>query len=148
MASPVANLTVSKGVVSGGGKTVTYGQLVGDKLFNVIYTGTTLLAGQAPAKPVSQYTQVGILALPRYDIPEIVNGTATYAVNVRVPGMLHGRIVRPRGQGAYGDGTNPVPLSVDASSIKNIPNVQIVHVGNFLGVVAPKSTTRSRRPRS
>ena len=42
---PVASLTVSKGVVSGGGKTVTYGQLVGDKLFNVTYTGTTLLAG-------------------------------------------------------------------------------------------------------
>jgi nicotinate dehydrogenase subunit B len=135
---PVANLTVSKGVVSGGGKTVTYGQLVGDKLFNVTYTGTTLLAGQAPAKPVSQYKEVGILALPRYDIPEIVNGTATYAANVRVPGMLHGRIVRPRGQGAYGDGTNPVPLKVDAGSIKSIPNVQIVHVGNFLGVVAPK----------
>ncbi len=135
---PVGSLSVSKGVVTGGGKTVTYGELIGDKLFNVTYTGTTLLAGQAPAKPVSQYTQVGTLALPRYDIPEIVNGTCTYCANVRVPGMLHGRIVRPRGQGAYGDGTNPVPLNVDESSIKSIPNVQIVHVGNFLGVVAPK----------
>ncbi len=134
---PVANLTGAKGVVSGGGKTVTYGQLIGDKLFNVEYTGTTLSAGQAPAKPVSQYTQVGILAAPRRDIPDIVTGKLTYAANVRVPGMVHGRIVRPRGQGAYGDGTNPVPVSIDASSISHIPNAQIVHVGNFVGVVAP-----------
>jgi CO/xanthine dehydrogenase Mo-binding subunit len=52
--------------------------------------------------------------------------------------MLHGRVVRPRGQGAYGDGINPVPLKVDASSIKNLPNVKVVQVGNFLGVVAPR----------
>ena len=132
------SLTVDKGVVSGGGKTITYGQLIGDKLFNVKYTTTTLHTGVAPAKPVSQYKQVGIARPNRYDIPEIVMGTKTYAANVRVPGMLHGRVVRPRGQGAYGDGINPVPLSIDANSIKNLPAVQIVHVGNFLAVVAPK----------
>ena len=141
---PVASLTVSKGVVSGGGKTTTWGALLGDKLFNVTFTGTTLKTGEAPgggqasAKPVSQYKQVGIARPNHYDIPGIVNGTNTYAANVRVPGMLHGRVVRPRGQGAYGDGINPVPLSIDANSIKHLPDVQIVHVGNFLGVVAPK----------
>jgi CO/xanthine dehydrogenase Mo-binding subunit len=135
---PVGSLSVSKGVVSGGGKTVTYGQLIGGNAFNVIYTGTTLLAGQSPAKPVQNYTQVGIARVPRYDIPPIVTGTTTYVQNVRVPGMLHARIVRPRGQGAYGDGTNPVPVSVDASSIAHLPGAQVVHVGNFLGVVAPK----------
>ncbi|HZO95781.1 MAG TPA: molybdopterin cofactor-binding domain-containing protein [Gaiellaceae bacterium] len=135
---PVASLTVSKGVVSGGGKKISYGELIGDKLFNVRYTGTTLKTGEAPAKPVSQYTQVGIARIPRDDIPDIVSGVKTYAANVRVPGMLHGRVVRPRGQGAYGDGINPVPLKVDESSIKNIPDVKIVRVGNFLGVVAPK----------
>ncbi|HEX4518900.1 MAG TPA: molybdopterin cofactor-binding domain-containing protein, partial [Gaiellaceae bacterium] len=134
---PVGQLSVSKGVVSGGGKTVTYGQLIGDKLFNVIYSGTTLSAGQAPAKPVSQYSQVGIARPPRYDIPIIVTGAKVYAANVRVPGMLHGRIVRPRGQGAYGAGSTPVPVTVDAASISHIPNVQIVQVKNFLGVVAP-----------
>jgi CO/xanthine dehydrogenase Mo-binding subunit len=51
--------------------------------------------------------------------------------------MLHGRVVRPRGQGAYGDGTNQKILSVDKSSIKSIPGVQVIQVGNFLGVVAP-----------
>ena len=58
--------------------------------------------------------------------------------NVRVPGMLHGRIVRPRGQGAYGAGSTPLSLSVDASSIAHIPGAQIVQVDNFLGVVAPQ----------
>jgi CO/xanthine dehydrogenase Mo-binding subunit len=76
--------------------------------------------------------------VPHYDIPEIVTGVHTYAANVRIPGMLHGRVVRPRGQGAYGDGTNPVPLQVDAGSVAHIPNVTIVQVGNFLAVVAPK----------
>src|SRR5438874_1628459 len=132
------SLSVSKGVVSGGGKSVTYGQLIGGKLFNVKFTTTTLNTGVAPAKHPSQYTQVGVARPNRYDIPEIVNGTKTYAANVRVPGMLHGRVVRPRGQGAYGDGINPVPLQVDAGSIKNLPDVKIVHVGNFLAVVAPK----------
>jgi CO/xanthine dehydrogenase Mo-binding subunit len=135
---PVASLSVSKGVVFGGGKSISYGQLIGGKTFNVIYTGTTLFAGQSPAKPVQNYTQVGVARVARYDIPPIVTGETTYVQNVRLPGMLHGRIVRPRGQGAYGDGTNPVPVKVDASSIKNIPNAQIVQVGNFLGVVAPK----------
>ena len=51
--------------------------------------------------------------------------------------MLHGRVVRPRGQGAYGDGTSPKALSVDQSSIKHIPGVQVIQFNNFLGVVAP-----------
>jgi CO/xanthine dehydrogenase Mo-binding subunit len=135
---PVSSLSVSKGVVSGGGKTVTYGQLVGDKLFNVTFNTTTLNAGVAPAKPISAYTQVGKARIDRDDIPNIVSGVHPYAVNVKIPGMYHARAVRPRGQGAYGTGTNPVPVKIDESSIKNIPNVQIVHVGNVLGVVAPK----------
>ena len=51
--------------------------------------------------------------------------------------MLHGRMVRPRGQGAYPYNSN-VPISVDASSISHIPNAKVVQVNNFLGVVAPK----------
>ena len=56
---------------------------------------------------------------------------------VRVPGMLHGRMVRPRGQGAYPYNSN-VPVSVDATSIAHIPGAKVVQVNNFLGVVAPK----------
>ena len=47
--------------------------------------------------------------------------------------MLHGRVVRPRGQGPY---TKPVrALSVDESSIKNIKGVRVVRKGDFIGVV-------------
>ena len=65
-----------EGVVSGGGKSVTYGELIGDKLFNVTHATTTLepLDRVAPAKPVSQYKLVGT-RVPRFDIPEKVTGT-------------------------------------------------------------------------
>ena len=74
--------------------------------------------------------------VPRIDIPGIVSGTGVYIQNIRVPGMLHGRIVRPRGQALFGFGA-PI-VSVDESSVAQIPNVRIVRQGNFLGVVAPK----------
>ncbi len=109
-----ASLTVKDGVVSGGGRTVTYGQLIGDKLFNVKITGFSAagnattpaqaVAGSPGTKPVAEYKLVGT-SPPRIDIPDKVTGKMTYVHNVRVPGMVHGRIVRPRGQGAYGDGT-------------------------------------------
>jgi CO/xanthine dehydrogenase Mo-binding subunit len=148
---PVGQLSVSKGVVSGGAKSVTYGGLLGDKLFNVRmpasynmvnndplgvfgFTGG-LQAGQAPAKPVAQYRVVGT-SPARSDVPEIVTGTHVYAQDVRVPGMLHGRIVRPRGQAVYGHG-GPI-VSIDASSIKHVPGARVVRKGDFLGVVAPR----------
>jgi CO/xanthine dehydrogenase Mo-binding subunit len=130
----VTSLTVAKGVVSGGGRSLSYGELIGDKLFNVKMTSPTLQAGQAPAKAVSQYKLIGT-RVPRIDIPAKVTGAFTYASNIRVPGMWHGRIVRPRGQGAYGTGAQI--LSIDKSSIKHLPNVQLVRKGDFLGVVAP-----------
>jgi nicotinate dehydrogenase subunit B len=126
---PLSALSVSKGVVSGNGQSVKYGDLLGGKLFNVKFTGT------APLKKVSNYKVVG-QRVPRLDIPDKVTGKYTYLHNVRVPGMVHARIVRPRGQGAYGTGAKPV--SVDESSIKNIPGAQVVRKGDFLAVVAPK----------
>jgi nicotinate dehydrogenase subunit B len=157
---PVSSLSVSKGVVSGGGKSLTYGALLGEKLFNVsmplsgVYSGSyhgsprpdgtptpsppSIFApyfepGDAPAKPASQYKLVGT-QVPRFDIPDKVTGKFTYITDVRLPGMLHGRTVLPRGQGGYGSGAKPI--SVDESSIKHIPNVQLVRRGDFVGVVA------------
>src|SRR5262245_27884096 len=95
---PVSPLSVSKGVVSGGGKTITYGQLIGDKLFNVQMASPTLNPGQAPAKAVGSYKLVGLARPPQIDIPAKVTGKYTYVHNIRIPGMLHGRLVRPRGQ--------------------------------------------------
>ena len=66
---PVSSLSVKSGVVSGGGKTVTYGQLIGDKLFNAPLVAATLNPGQAPAKQPGAYTLVGTRP-PRIDIPD------------------------------------------------------------------------------
>jgi nicotinate dehydrogenase subunit B len=132
---PVSSLTVDKGVVSGGGKTITYGQLVGGKLLNVKLVAARLDPGVSPSKPVSNYKVVAT-RVPRIDIPAKVNGSYTYVHNVRIPGMLHGRVVRPRGQGAYGTGA-PI-VSVDESSISHIPGARVVRKGDFLGVVADK----------
>src|SRR5258707_15118340 len=88
------SLTVSKGVVSIDGepnRSVTYGELIGDKPFDVKFTGT------APQKPVGRYKLVGT-RVPRLDIPEKVTAKYTHMQHVRVAGMLHGRVVRPRGQ--------------------------------------------------
>jgi CO/xanthine dehydrogenase Mo-binding subunit len=147
---PVASLSVAKGVVSGGGKSTTYGELVGGKLLNVRmpdsyrmntanlgpfgFTGG-LQPGQAPAKPVSQYRLVGQRNVPRIDVPGIVTGKGVYIQNVRVPGMLHGRIVRPKGQTLYGFGA-PV-VSVDERSVAHIPGVRVIRKKDFVGVVAP-----------
>jgi len=155
LAVPMGSLSVSNGVVSGGGKQVTYGQLIGDKLFNVEIpasynlvalpgfggppsAGPGLNPGQPGTKSISTYSIVGSNpGPPRIDIPAKVLGTYTYVHSIRVPGMLHGRIVRPRGQGAYGGGTNPQVISVDPTSIAHIPAAKIVQKGNFIGVVAP-----------
>ncbi len=126
---PVGSLTVSNGVVSGGGKTVKYSDLMAGKLF-----GSTIAAANATLTSPANYKLIGT-RVPRIDIPDIVTGKLTYAQNVRLPGMLHGRVVRPRGQAALTQGATI--LSIDRSSISHIPNIQVVQKANFLGVVAP-----------
>jgi CO/xanthine dehydrogenase Mo-binding subunit len=134
---PLASLKVENGVVSGGGKSVTYGALIGGKRFNYTMTSQTAASpGEGIAKPVSQYRIVG-RSHPRIEIPDKVTGKYTYVHNIRIPGMVHARIVRPHGAGAN-TSQNHFPASVDESSIKAIPGAQLVRVNNFLAVVAPK----------
>jgi len=131
LGSSIEKLSVSKGVVSvidTPGRSVTYGQLVGDKLFNIPFTGS------APVKSASAYKVVGS-SVRRNDAPDKVRGTYIYMQHVRLPGMLHGRVVRPRGQGAYGSGAKV--LSVDETSIRSIPEARVLRRGDFVGVVAP-----------
>jgi CO/xanthine dehydrogenase Mo-binding subunit len=133
---PVQELGVAGGVVTGGGRQVTYGDLIGDRVFGVPLAATTLNQGQAPAKPAGAYRIVGTAGIPRVDVPAKVTGAYVYVHGVRVPGMLHGRVIRPRGQGAYGDGTAAGIVSVDESSIRGIGDARVVRRGDFLGVVA------------
>ena len=126
------SLVVSKGVVSVEGqpaRTVTYGAVLGDKPFQVKVTGA------APVKPPSRYALVG-QRVARLDLPDKASGKYIRVQNIRVPGMLHGRVVLPRGQRAFGSGAKPI--SIDESSIADIPGARVVRKGDFIGVVAPK----------
>jgi CO/xanthine dehydrogenase Mo-binding subunit len=130
--APLDALMVASGVVSVAGdpsRSVRYGELLGDKPFGVTFTGS------APRKPVSQYKLVGT-RVARLDLPDKVSAKYTHMQHVRVPDMLHGRVVRPRGQGAYGTGAKA--LSVDESSIKHIPTARVLRKGDFIGVVAQR----------
>jgi nicotinate dehydrogenase subunit B len=135
---PVASLAVERGVVSGGGRSVTYGELVGGRVLSVAMADPALTPGAAPSKPVAAYKLVGVARVPRVDIPAKVAGTYTYVHGLRIPGMLHGRVVRPFGQGAYGDGTATGILSVDERSIRGIGDARVVRRGDFVGVVASR----------
>lgn len=130
LSAQVGSLVVTKGVVSVDGepsRAVTYGELVGGKLLKAKVSGT------APLRPSSQYTLVGT-RVPRVDLPDKMAGTYVHMQHVRLPNMLHGRVVLPRGQRAYGAGAKP--LAVDDSSIAHIASARVVRKGDFVGVVA------------
>ena len=138
LGTPADRLTVARGVVSvaaNPAQSVTYGQLIGDRRFDVPYTG------KAPIKDYRAYKLVGT-SVPRIDIPEKAQGAFVFMQHVRVPGMLHGRVVRPRGQGSYADGARVT--TVDAASIRDIPGARVIRRGDFLGVVAPEEWSAVR----
>src|SRR5262245_2107248 len=88
---PVAQLTVTNGVVSVQGdasKSVSYAQLIGDKKFNL------KISGKAVPKSFDQYKVVG-KSIPRPDVAGKATGAFTYTQDVRIPGLVHARVVRP-----------------------------------------------------
>jgi CO/xanthine dehydrogenase Mo-binding subunit len=125
---PVDQLAASDGVIrvrSDQSRQVTYGQLAGAKKFNVKLSTT------AKRKPASEWTVLG-KPVPRPDLPAMATGQFEYVHNVRVPGMLHGRVVRPPAIGA-------TLMSVDEDSIKGMPGlIKVVIKKDFVGVVAEK----------
>jgi nicotinate dehydrogenase subunit B len=133
---PVGALTVNDGIVSVAGnaaKKVSYGELFGGKQFNVKITaeGTgwnMKVAPEVKAKDVKDYKIVGT-SQKRIELPAKLTGEFTYAHDVRVPGMLHGRVVRP-------PTITSKPTSIDETSVKNISGVvKIMQEGSFVGVV-------------
>jgi CO/xanthine dehydrogenase Mo-binding subunit len=130
--TPVEQLAVAKGIVTvkaDPARAVTYGELIGDRQFNLKMTG------KAPQKLVSEYKLVGT-RVPRVEVPDKVAGKYVFIQHMRMPDMLHGRVVRPRGQGVYGAGARIA--SVAPTSIANITGARVVRKGDFLGVVAPR----------
>jgi CO/xanthine dehydrogenase Mo-binding subunit len=134
---PATSLIVSDGVVTVRGsappRTVTYGELIGGKRFDVTLTGRNVDAttGVAKLKPVQEMKNVG-KSPRRDDVPRKVDGSAKWAVDVKVPGMLHARNVRPPVAGA-------TLVSVDESSVRNLPGFfRVVRKGNYLAVVCER----------
>jgi nicotinate dehydrogenase subunit B len=125
---PMDRLAVTDGVISmkdDPTQQVSYGQLIGGQHFQIA------LNSKAVPKDPHGYTILGT-PLPRYDIPAKATGQFQYVQNVRLPGMRHGKVVRPPVAGA-------TVVSVDESSVKALPgNIQVVVKNDFVGVVADK----------
>jgi nicotinate dehydrogenase subunit B len=120
------DLKAANGVISGPeGKTVSYAALVGGKAFSI----TLDPKRPVPTKAPKDFSLVG-QPIRRLDIPDKMTGRYTYIQDFRLPGMLHGRVIRPPAIGAE-------LQSVDDLSVKDVPGiVKIVREGNFLGIVA------------
>ena len=144
---PVTALAVSDGVVrtktgDTADRSITYGELIGGRKFNVTLSGknTDTTTGLAKLKPVQEMKNVGT-SPRRYDIPPKVNGTLEWAVDVKVPGMVHARNVRPPFAGATLAG-------IDESSVTSIPGfIKVVSKGNYVAVVCEREENAIRAAR-
>ncbi len=134
---PVEDLTVSDGVISAvsdPSKKIAYGELIGGRRFDLRITahgiqGAMQVAPEVRPKDYKDYKIVGT-SVPRVDLPRKLTAGFPYTPDVKVPGMLHGRVVRPAAVISQ-------PISVDESSVSHIPGVvKVVREGSFVGVVA------------
>jgi nicotinate dehydrogenase subunit B len=130
----VEQLTLSDGmVVSPQGQVVSYGELVSGVHIELP------ISGDAPLKPQAEYRLVGTSTV-RVDIPAKATGESTYVHDMRLPNMLHGRVVRPPYAGYdSGEFVGTSLLAVDERSIAHIPGiVKLVVIGDFIGIVAER----------
>jgi CO/xanthine dehydrogenase Mo-binding subunit len=143
--APVSDLAVKDATIalkSDPAKSVTYAELVGGKRFNIALTGNNIDAtrGLAEVKPVNELRVVG-QSPQRYDIPAKVDGSLSWAVDMKVPGMVHARNVRPPVAGA-------ALRSVDESSVAGMPGfVRVVRQGNYLAVICEREEQAIRAAR-
>jgi len=137
MGVPKDKISVKDGVVSGGGKSISYGDLVKNQQLKLTIpvrgdlTGIMGLTieGNPPMKPVSEYTIIG-KSFKNSIISTKVAAKETWATDVRLPGMLHARVVHPKTLGS----TLVSAGSVDKTKF---PNSRVIVKGNLVGVVAP-----------
>ena len=127
LGAPVDRLVVRDGVIaveSDTSRRVSFGELIDGGRFE------RTISGRAPTKPVSAYKVVG-QSVPRAELPAKMTGTHVYVHDVRLPNMLHGRVVRPPRVGA-------TLVSLDERSISGIRGARVVRKGTFVGVVADR----------
>ena len=112
---------------------IGYGELIAGRRIELT------LAADTPLKSPDAYRIVG-KSTPRVDIPAKATGELTFVHDVRVPGMLHGRVVRPPYAGvAQGDFIGNSLLHVEEDSIGDLPGiVKVVVIRDFVGIVAER----------
>jgi CO/xanthine dehydrogenase Mo-binding subunit len=117
--------TENGAVISPDGRRLGYGELVAADMLHVQAQPKSKLKDPASFKVVGQ-------AVPRVDIPAKVTGGAAYVQDMRLPGMVHARVVRPPSYGAQ-------LTDCDTSAIEKLPGVvKVIRDGNFLAVAAKK----------
>ena len=142
---PVDQLAVAGAVVSvkaDPSRRVTYGELIAGKKFHVTLTGANVNAvtGVAKVKPVQELKYTG-QSPARADIPAKVDGSLKWAVDVRLPGMVHARNVKPPYACAKLTG-------IDEASVRNIPGfIKVVSKGNYVAVVCEREEQAIRAAR-
>src|SRR5258705_8543250 len=125
---------VADGVVSGGGRSVTYWELADASLLERAATA------QALPKPAGEHQYIGS-AVPRVDLPAKLTGVPSYIQDIELPDMLYGRVVRPPAYGAR-------LQTLDDADVKTMPGVvAVVRDGSFLGVVAAREEQAIRAAR-
>ncbi len=130
-------LSIKDGIISGGGKSATYGELVAGQTLNLTIpvTGEATgfaglqVTGNPPLKPTSEYTIVG-QSFKNSSIRPKISGETTWVGDVKLPGMLHARPIHPSTLGS----TLVAAGKVDT---KQFPTSQVVVIGNFVAVVSP-----------
>ena len=131
---PASDLTIEDGLVRGhDNRSVSYGELIADETIRLD------LADDVPVKAVDAYSIVG-KSVPRVDLPAKATGELVYVHDMRVPGMLHGRVIRPPYAGVdAGPFVGTSLIAVDEASVRDIPGlVAVVRIGDFVGVVAER----------
>ena len=110
-------------VLADDGRRLGFGELVTDDLTRA------RADGQSKLKDPATYTVVG-KSMPRVDIPAKVSGGAAYVQDLRLPGMVHARVVRPPSYGAR-------LRALDTAVVEKMPGVlKVVRDGSFVAVVA------------
>jgi nicotinate dehydrogenase subunit B len=117
--------TENGAVVAPDGRRLAYGDLVGTDMLHVQAQPKSRLKDPSTFKVMGQ-------SVSRVDIPAKVTGGAAYVQDMRLPGMVHARVVRPPSYGAQ-------LTDCDTSAVEKLPGVvEVVRDGNFLAVVATK----------
>ncbi|WP_291865494.1 molybdopterin cofactor-binding domain-containing protein [Bradyrhizobium sp.] len=130
----VEDLFIEDGLIRGrDNRSVSYGELISGETIRID------LKDDVPVKAVSAYGIVG-QSVPRTDLPAKATGELVYVHDVRVPSMLHGRVVRPPYAGVdAGAFVGTSLIAVDKASVRDIPGlVAVVRIGDFIGVVAER----------